>query len=211
MSGRCCHRCGAGPGGTPAAVHPEDAGATLLELLVTLGLMSVVMAMITAGMVQMYSTVNRNEELSIVQAQLHVVFQRLDREIRYASGIRQPGQGQAGGGSWYVEYSVLTAGVEDCVQLRLPTAGGRFEHRNQRGAGAVSGWRQLAANVAAGARFSLEPATTDRYAHQQLTISLTSQPRAGVSAGNRPVEYTFTAMNSSIETPSGVCPDLDRP
>jgi type II secretory pathway pseudopilin PulG len=184
---------------------------TLLELLVALGLMSVVMAVITTGMMQIYSTLNRNEELSLVQSQLHTAFQRLDREIRYASGIRPPNQTPSGNGSWYVEYSVSSAGVEDCVQLRFTDAQGRLQRRTRHGAGSVGTWTTLAAHVAVGARFALEPAAANRYPHQQLTISLTSRARAGTSSSSRQAEYTFTALNSSIETTHDVCTDLNRP
>lgn len=184
---------------------------TLMELVVALGLMSVVMAVITTGMVQIYSTLNRNEELSLVQSQLHTAFQRLDKEIRYASGIRPPGQGPSAGGSWYVEYSLMNAGVEDCVQLRFRHPQGQFQRRMRHGAAPVGGWTMLATHVAVGARFALEPAGPDRYPHQQLTISLTSQARAGTSSSSRQAEYTFTALNSSIETTGDICMDLARP
>ncbi len=208
---QCCQRRVSGRRRASATPPTDDAGMTLMELVVALGLMSVVMAVITTGMVQIYSTLNRNEELSVVQAQLHTAFQRLDKEIRYAAGIRPPSQSPSPGGSWYVEYSLRSAGVEDCVQLRFRNAQGQFQRRIRQGAAPVGGWTTLATHVAAGARFTLEPAGADRYPHQQLTISLTSQARAGTSSSSRQAEYTFTALNSSIETTADVCLDLARP
>lgn len=208
---QCCQQHGPGRQHPPAGELTDDAGMTLMELVVALGLMSVVMAVITTGMVQIYSTLNRNEELSLVQAQLHTAFQRLDREIRYASGIRPPSQTPSPGGSWYVEYSLSSAGVESCVQLRFRSAQGQFQRRIRQGAAAVGGWTTLATHVAPGARFALQAASADRYPHQQLTISLTSLARAGTSSSSRQAEYTFTALNSSIETTGDVCLDLARP
>ncbi|GGS74931.1 hypothetical protein GCM10010156_37180 [Planobispora rosea] len=100
-----------------------DAGVSLIEVLVTMGIMSVLMAIFTAGIVQVYRVVGSTESLATAQEQMHVAFQRLDREIRYASWIGEPG---TDGDYWYVEFAYAelpdkdaTTLTKKCGQLRL--------------------------------------------------------------------------------------------
>lgn len=68
----------------------ED-GSSLAELTVTMLLMSVAMLMFTGAILQVYRTVQTTETLTDAQAQLAVSFQRFDRQLRYASWINDPG------------------------------------------------------------------------------------------------------------------------
>src|SRR4051794_12482703 len=74
-----------------AAGPPDDDGFSLIELMVTMTVMSIVMTLFTAGMVQLFSAQNHSDALTGASQQVHVAFVRLDRELRYSSGISAPG------------------------------------------------------------------------------------------------------------------------
>nr|BFE84819.1 hypothetical protein GCM10020093_074200 [Planobispora longispora] len=92
-----------------------DAGVSLIEILVTMGILGVLMAIFTTGIVQVYRAVGSTESLATAQEQTHVAFQRLDKEVRYASWIGEPG---TDGDYWYVEFYGVKA--ETPPRRRLP-------------------------------------------------------------------------------------------
>lgn len=96
----------------------DDAGTTLLEILVATSVMAIVMAMFTTGVVRMYRSAQITEAISTARSQLTVAFGRLDRQVRYARQLAREG---VANGHWYVEY--LTdpiGGPKRCGQLRVP-------------------------------------------------------------------------------------------
>ena len=99
----------------------RDDGITMIEVVVSLTLMAVLMTIFTTAVLEVYRNVNQTEALSSGQSQLNTVFLRLDKEVRYASGISR--EKQLGNGDWYVEYLNTSRGAEICTELRLTTAG----------------------------------------------------------------------------------------
>jgi prepilin-type N-terminal cleavage/methylation domain-containing protein len=97
---------------------PDDAGFSLVELVVAMSVMSVLLVIFTTAILQVYRTVSATQSLSDAQAQLERAFQRTDRELRYASWIAQPGKV---GTTWYVEYA--GSDPTQCGQLRLEASG----------------------------------------------------------------------------------------
>jgi type II secretory pathway pseudopilin PulG len=207
-------------GRRPAGPSPDrdDAGTSLVEIMVTLGVMAVLMAIFTGAILQVYRTSTATESLSIAQNEIRLAFQRFDRELRYASWIAEPGQV---GTAWYVEFAGRTG--TDCRQLRLETApaGG-----DGRGVLQLVAWTQ-GSPPAAGAPgqtiasqivttgtgiapfFDLQSPSELPYAtassgigtefttdFQRLRIRLTTR----VSAGTAQADNTFTALNTSRET-----------
>ena len=73
---------------SPAAGQADpEAGFTLLETVVAMSIMSLAMALATAGMTLMHSNVNRTGRAATAQQQLNASMERIAREIRYSSGI----------------------------------------------------------------------------------------------------------------------------
>ncbi|MFI5936732.1 PilW family protein [Actinoplanes sp. NPDC051494] len=101
----------------------DDDGMSLAEIMVTMGVMSVLMIIVTGAILQVYKTVNATDALSTAQTELGKAFQRFDRELRYASWIATPG---LVGTTWYVEFAgpVVTGLPDKCYQLRLATVTG---------------------------------------------------------------------------------------
>jgi prepilin-type N-terminal cleavage/methylation domain-containing protein len=96
--------------------EPVDAGFTLIEMLVSMGLMSVVMVMVVAGLFEVYSDVNRADGLANAREQVTTSFRRLDKEVRYASWVSQPGKVS---GDYYLEYATPAG----CRQLVYRSSG----------------------------------------------------------------------------------------
>ena len=107
---------------------PDDRGFTLIEVTVTMGIMSVMLVIFTTAILQVYRSVLTTESLSTAQSQLQIAFQRFDREVRYASWIAEPGRV---GTTWYVEYAA--SDPTQCRQLRFETPATPTTSVNARG------------------------------------------------------------------------------
>ncbi|BFU46782.1 type II secretion system protein J [Krasilnikovia sp. MM14-A1004] len=194
-----------------------DEGVSLVEMMVTMSIMSVVGAMFATGIIQVFRANNLIETRAVAQAQLYMAFQRFDRELRYASWIADPGKV---GTRWYVEFA--DADPTKCAQLRFDTTA-QPAANGQDGAGilqlvrwtkgtpptAASTWTTVASNLVEQSYqpFEMQPANSTPYssasagsqfttANQRLRIRLTSR-----SAGSTTeVDTTFTAVNTSRDT-----------
>jgi prepilin-type N-terminal cleavage/methylation domain-containing protein len=98
----------------PARTGPvhTDQGFTLLEVLISMGIMSIVLAVVTGAIVQIYSATTQVDTTTSDRDQLTVAFRRLDKELRYAQWIATPG---LVGTRYYVEYAMPGGG---CRQLK---------------------------------------------------------------------------------------------
>jgi len=218
---RRCRRCG------NALPTGGDAGASLVEVLVSLGLTSVVMIIFTTGMLTAYRATNLNESVSIAQSQLQMAFQRLDNEIRYATWIAEPSAAPVRG-SWYVEFAGLNAVTRqpECKQLRLKTATGILQYlRWTPGSPPAEGatGETLASDLVADAvtrPFYRQAAGSYPYAtpspgtsvspagasfapdFDRLRLRITTR----VATSTTDSDVAFTALNTSRDTPStNVC------
>ena len=199
--------------------EPDDSGFSLVELMVTMGIMTILLGIVTTAFLQVFRTTSAAQSLSTAQSQLQIAFQRFDRELRYASWIAVPGKV---GTTWYVEF----AGVDptDCSQLRLEApvtasaadAGGVLQLLQwTRGAPPAAGTRgqTLASTVVTGgadAPFALQAPGLMPFANptgdavggdfapdfQRLRIRLTTQ----VGRTTTGIDTTFTALNTSRNT-----------
>jgi len=88
----------------------HDAGFSIVEVVVSMSILSVVMVVVMGSIVQIYRAVNRVDTTSVARDQLSNSFRRLDKELRYANWVSIPGQV---GGNWYMEYALPTG----CRQL----------------------------------------------------------------------------------------------
>jgi prepilin-type N-terminal cleavage/methylation domain-containing protein len=91
----------------------DDHGFTLMELVVSMTIMSVVMTVVIAAIAQIYSATNRVDTASYDRSQLTIAFRRLDAEIRYATWLSTPG---LVGTRYYEEYAVPNSG---CRELKF--------------------------------------------------------------------------------------------
>lgn len=196
----------------------DDAGYSLIEVLVTTGIMSVVLTMFTTAMLQAYRATGRAESYSIAQSDLHRAFQRFDRELRYASWVGVPGTVGTGASTvYYAEFA--GADGESCLQLRLEPGDQSGNARNGRGILQLLRWtagsppasgargQTVASNLVVDATppFERQAADAKPYSDsdftsdlQRLRIRLTSR----VDGATARVDTTFTALNTSRDTPA---------
>lgn len=192
------------------ARHPaRDDGFSLTEIMVTMSVMSVVTLLFTTGVAQLFAAQRHSDAVTSATQQIHTAFLRLDRDIRYASGINTGST--VASGNTYVAYAITNTGIVICNQLRL-TPAGLLQARQKTGAAAVGGWQTLASELIQPSSLTTYPATDGGNAYQQLVVSLTARGGGATAAERETATFTFTALNSSVATSDDVvCNSLDMP
>lgn len=188
MNRRATRRC------PPQNVDPADAGITLVELMVSMALMSVVTTVFLGGIMQIHRSVNRAEAMSVAQSQINTAFLRLDSELRYAADISEPGPGYANAKS--VEFLTYRAGAPNCVQLQLTDAGilRRREWTPPASPNATI-WATVVSEVSSAEPFEVLQADNGANV-QRLRLKLTAESQnAGIT---RHIDMTFAALNTSL-------------
>lgn len=187
-----------------------DAGATLIELTVTMTIMSVLLAMFTGAVLHMTRAANATQSVASAQSQITIAYQRLDREVRYAAGISQQKQV---GTSHYIEYLTSNTAVPTCTGLRLDTATQRLQYRRWPQGKTPGPWTVLASGVTPaqppGATSPPEPFTRipnvndpadPKVPFQRLQLRITAGDEKAAT------DVMFTALNSSSDSNTGtVC------
>jgi prepilin-type N-terminal cleavage/methylation domain-containing protein len=169
----------------------DDTGMSLIEVLVAASIMSVLMALVTTGMLQMYRSFARSDQAQNGQAQMHNTFTKLDREVRYASYVSAPG---TVGTTYYVEYKYLDGSTLKCVELAM-TGAGKLEKRSWPVGDTVTATSVMVLATTVGSVNN--PATNpfsaaDGTHFQGIRIQLKD-----TTASNAASDMTFTALNSA--------------
>jgi hypothetical protein len=164
-----------------------------------MSLLGTVLLIFTGSLVQMYRSTGKSEALSGAQAQLHVAFQRLDREVRYASAIAEPSAAATSLGNWYVEFLTTNTVPAVCTELRLGT---RLQQRSwTSGQLPAQSWTTLASGVAAvGRPFDLTADQTGT-GYQRLAVRISASAGGARDAADRAMSVTFTGLNTSVDSP----------
>ncbi len=183
-----------------------DAGVSLMELLVSLAVMSVLGSLFTAGILQMYGTTNWVEARSTSQSQIHTMFMRLDKQIRYASAIAPPASIPSG---WYVEYAFLDTHTDPaarkCTELWMDPATRTLWSRTWDEGSPSGDFVVLTSGVASAQPFALPSAPASDVGFQRLQISLKADAGPGSTGKPRTFDMTFTALNTSATSDAGTC------
>jgi hypothetical protein len=173
--------------------------------------------MFTSSVIQIYNGSNKTSGLIQSATQLELGFQRLDKEVRYASNVFDPVQSN---GSWYVEFKTGSYTPYQCTQVRLtPVAsGGVLQQRIWTSTAAVApGWQALSSGLApsaasGGVPFAVVGSADDLHPKQRLTIAVTATSGPSNFRTNSDMTTTFSAVNSG--TASGgtsLCATWGRP
>jgi type II secretory pathway component PulJ len=200
--------------------HNED-GITLVELMVSMTVMAVFLAMFTGAMIEIYRSQDKNEASSAAMAQVNNAFLKLDKEIRYASAISAQGTVSA---DQYIEFlstcaaidpgktglcaQVTGTGAAICTELRYDPAQQLVQQRNWTQtveSPDARGWTMLATNVTATQPFTYV-APDQTYGFQRVKVDLTATWGTNLTATSRTTTITMTALNTTPSTSSGtVC------
>jgi type II secretory pathway pseudopilin PulG len=180
----------------------DDAGFTLIDMMVGMTLMTIVMAVFTGAIVRMYRVANNVDAKSVAQASINVAMQRLDREVRYAKGISTP---YLVNNNQYVDMlSIQRVGantVQQCIQVRVVS--GVLAQRTWTFNASplnLTAWVPLANGLTSATPFTYRP-PNDSVGYQQLTVALASG--SGSSADSNTT--TFIALNSDRTTSQDYC------
>ncbi len=202
------------------AAGDREAGFTMLEVMVSMSLMSFFMVMFTGAILQMYNVSNKTDAITNSSTQLNIAFQRIDKQVRYAAAISPPNQTRSALGGWYVEFVNTTSGIDACYQLRV--LGGTLQERSWSGTPSVAPtWVPLASGIVMPTVTPFIFATAaGSQTSQRLKVTLTASAGSNKSGATSQTAVTFAAMNSgqvSSSTNDGsslICqntPDGGRP
>ncbi|WP_407343033.1 type II secretion system protein J [Pengzhenrongella phosphoraccumulans] len=190
-----------------SGLRQDESGFSLLELLVAMGIFTVVCAVFLAGMVTMTRETVRTQVTVDAADSVRRVFQRLDKQVRYSDAINLPGASASG--TEYVEFrtpaTVSAAGVTMCTQWRWDPATALVESRVwAESAPSLPGWIVVATSVVAPDPavpgyhpFSVVRASPE---HPRQSLKLDLLLKSDASAGQVSSASTFVARNSSVES-----------
>ena len=198
----------------------DDAGFTLLELIVAIGLFSVFVAIFITSVTGLAAAVTKTKVTSESASTNQVVIGMLSRQVPYAEAINRPGPGLADPTMRYIEFQQPRSATADllraCIQWRYVPDEQILQSRTwslTAGGSAINttGWATRATDVidlgALTTPFAMLPADPGAgLFRQQLVVTLAS----GVSG----TEVTSTATrlvarNSSASSVTNLDANLD--
>ncbi len=205
----------------------DDSGFSLVELMVAMLIFSVFLAIVTSSVVSITRASTKVQTTARTTSQELVVFQRLDREVRYSDAINFPGVG-ATSGYMYIEFRIPASSTVNnvtlCTQWRYVQSTGSIQSRTwpDTATPTFSNWDTEMTNVYNDGGptypFMLTPATGQ--GKQLLTLTLDS---GNTAVRGTAIQSVFIARNSSVQSPSNadvhvagvsdspICPGATRP
>ncbi len=204
-------------GVTARVRHGDDEGLTLIDVLTSMAIMTVVMALFTSGIVQMYRMANGTDAKSVAQTQVSVALLRLDRDVRYASAISRTGTTPGVSSNATVDYLVretkTVSGsptvVPNCKRVRV--LGTRLQQMvwplamtDVTKLGTMYPWTTLATGITSPAPFTYL-APTAEVSYQRLTVALRATSGTGSSAVHKTSTVTYTALNTTARSSNNDC------
>jgi len=165
----------------------DDAGITLIEMMVSFGIFSVLMIIFTTGVIGANATLRRTESIAATQSQSGLAFSRLDADLRYASAIVKDSATSA-----YYVLPPRSGGAPDCFRLQL------VGDRLQRTALTLpaSATRPPAQTIASGVRATTAGAFTYLTSQPQVfTITLVSIADADAGHPEATLVHSFQLPN----------------
>jgi prepilin-type N-terminal cleavage/methylation domain-containing protein len=185
----------------------NDSGFTMIEVVVVMVIMTVVLIIFTTGVTQAFSAENKVDTASNAEGQVLIAFQRLDKEVRYATGISAPGTSS---GDPVVEWLTSFTGTTTCYQLRLHTATGQLQQRTWTdGVTPVvpTGWQQLATNVTSTTPFvRVNPDSSGVFQFQRLEVAIAVTLGVNKTKTTKQSDITFTALNTTTSSATATDP-----
>ena len=201
---------------TTRVLSEPDQGTSLIELIVGMLIMTMFMAMFTSAVILMNRAENKADAVTQTSTQLNQAFLTLDKTVRYAAAISDPGVGTPSG-DWYVELRTTNTGSEVCTQYRVHVATQQLQQRTWNVSvdgdpSNLTSWAGLASGISNGAVQPFVPVdANDNVGFQQLTVSLVSLPGSASTSSKTKTSFTFTALNSTATPPASVCQEEGRP
>jgi hypothetical protein len=199
----------------------NEEGVTLVELMVSMGIMVVVVVALLGVLGQAFASLGRQTARSNDEDQARLAVEELDREIRSGNLLYDPALETGPVGSDVVAgmslrvYTQTNADTRDpgnrCVQWRI-TSGGLLQRRdwsvNWAVDGQVSGWRAVAQNVVNRSlspqvtAFTLDPDPSKGGRTMIITISVQTDASKGKAVS---IRQSITGRNTEYGYPNNIC------
>lgn len=188
----------------------DDDGVTLVEMVVSLFIMSIVMVLVTGAINLAYSTGETVDAATQTQSQVSVAYDRLDKVVRWADSFGTGTIGTAPNQDFYLEALSSYTGQPVCTQWRIHTTANTttnvFQVRSWPytvSAPAPTAWTTLATAVTAPTSptvpFLVVPATAN-VVHQRVTVTVAAGSGSNSTKSSSSFVMSFTAVNTSVET-----------
>ena len=196
----------------------DERGTTLVELIVVLGLLSIILAVVLAALVSVQNTENRVDVRGQTNDQVRLAVDQIDRQVRSGNVLYDPAQEGTNAGSgipagFSMRIYTQANGVERCVQWRV--TGGQLQSRswsqtwqldNQ-----VSGWRTVATsivNTSSKPPFALDPATG--FGSRLVNVDIIANVRSDTGS-NVEAQASDTGRNTQYGYDPVVCNTIPTP
>ncbi|MCU1543335.1 MAG: hypothetical protein JWM50_1200 [Microbacteriaceae bacterium] len=194
--------------GKPRVVSTD--GFSLIELVVAMGIFTIFIVLFLSAVIGLSRGTTQVKLTSESASSALIVFQNIDRQVRYADAINYPGNGPGGR---YIEFrtpaSSAPTGITTCTQWRYVAADGIIESREWQDtpSSVKTPWAtKITTTIAtAGANypFGMVPAVANGGATKQQLVLTIDAGSAGLKAGAS-ISTKFVARNSSTGSPSNV-------
>jgi len=201
------------------AQRSAEEGFSLIELVVVMGIFTMILGIITASVVEMMSQTRKESGQADNLDSARKIIQTLDTEVRYANAVTVPGTGTDG--SYYVEWRSGNSGQQQtCTQWRYIPSTGQVERRSWLPPLAVGGSASAPTNwylegtgvslLGTTPIWSIAP-TSAVDDHEELVVQFMSSHGAPVSQATN--QITLTAVNTASSSPltPPVCTEVGRP
>lgn len=216
------------PRSTMTPVRGDDRGTTLMELLISMVIMTIFLGLFAAGVLGMSAAARRQSASITAQQQTREAFLQLDKQIRYAEAITTPST--VAGNQW-IEWQVpdptipiaTSASQSRCFQWKASATSGTLMYRSwivpTTGTVSVPSWRTVASGLVitnqpvfttsdaglAAAPFSVPAGSSTSYGRLGIAVTANGTATAGRSASSA----VFTALNSPA-TATVTCTEVPR-
>jgi prepilin-type N-terminal cleavage/methylation domain-containing protein len=192
----------------------DDSGYTLMELMVALGVFTVVLVVVMAGIISMTTTMRKTSNQTDASDQIRRAILRMDKTVPYSDAITVPGQV---GSDWYVEFDTTAGGAHTCAQWRLVAATDLLQYRSwtvTSGTITAPSWQTVATGIVNNPT-TQQPFQLQTYAQdntlvkQELLVKLYAT-KGTQSVGRAQATTLFVARNSTVNSDPDVCNQVAR-
>jgi prepilin-type N-terminal cleavage/methylation domain-containing protein len=189
-----------------------QSGFSLIELVVAMTIFSIFVGLFLIAVVGLARGTTRAKLTAESSSGVLLVFQNIDRQVRYADAITVPGQGASGSRYRYVEFRTPAAstreGVTKCTQWRFDSVEGVIASRQWPALTFASAtpWSMKVDTVidssATDYPFALVKAAAGASTKQQLALTIDAGNES-MNAGAS-ISTTYVARNSSLSSPTNL-------